>query len=153
MQVIADLRVFVVFWDSRWCGLYECRSLWGSDQLSSDEHQSYNKRWFLKEYSQGDLKFGFRHSIFQEQKLGVIVEAKFRCIKGDVKDIVDKLARHSKSRREYQEWTHPNLGSAFVTFDIYREIRKGILCTGLLFYLIGSIARSCSRSIISLSIC
>ena len=75
-------------------------------------------------FKKEQLEYRFRHSLFRDKDLGVIVEARFKAPKGDPEEINKKIDQCAQHRKDYQENEFPNLGSLFATFDIYEEIRK-----------------------------
>lgn len=79
----------------------------------------------IKVYHKSELDFSFRHSLFMEKNLGVILSARFSPNMGkkqeETKDRIDVL---NANRRRNQESEFPNLGSIFSTKDIYLDIAK-----------------------------
>lgn len=69
-----------------------------------------------------DLDFSFRRSIFQKKKDFIILSAIFRIEKGNKDKIFQKMKYYKNIRLKILEYSKPNLGSNFCTYDIYNEI-------------------------------
>ncbi|WP_025028064.1 UDP-N-acetylmuramate dehydrogenase [Caldalkalibacillus mannanilyticus] len=63
--------------------------------------------------SNEELKYSYRHSILQDERKGICLEAKFQLAHGERKDIVDALATHKDYRRKTQPLQYPCCGSVF----------------------------------------
>ena len=66
----------------------------------------------LKELSNQECKFSYRHSIFEESNL-IIVEAKMTLPYGEKQEIQAKMEEYAQSRKEKQPLTFPSAGSTF----------------------------------------
>lgn len=89
-------------------------------------------KYFLRK----DLKFAFRHSIFGEMNIGVILDARFRIKYVDRNEIAKKIKYFKENRRTYQEYKYLSLGSIFATHDLYSEIAKHHLGYRLILYFV-----------------
>lgn len=78
----------------------------------------------IKSFLSQDLNFKFRHSVFKERNLGIILNARFRIRCGNKDEINKKIGYFSSNRKTYQEHKYPNLGSVFATKDLYSEIAR-----------------------------
>ncbi len=83
-----------------------------------------NKKCEFKNLLKNELRFSFRHSLFQEKKLGIIVSAKFKGIKEKPEIIKMKINKNRIHRLTRQEFIHPNIGSLFATKDIYADLAR-----------------------------
>lgn len=71
-----------------------------------------------------ELDFSFRHSKLQDANMGTVISARFKIEKGNQAEIKRKIAEFSEFRRTFLEQTHPNLGSVFATYNIYKDIAR-----------------------------
>jgi len=94
------------------------------------------KKGKIKRFSKENLKFAFRHSIFKEKDIGIILNARFNIEYGNKNEINKKIKYFSVDRRTYQEYKYSNLGSIFATKDLYSEISKHYLCYRIILYFI-----------------
>ena len=67
-----------------------------------------NERTFTNE----ELKFEYRKSIFKEEKY-IVIEAKLKFQKGNKQEIQEKMSQYAKYRKEKQPIEYPNAGSTF----------------------------------------
>ena len=82
------------------------------------------------------LKMSWRHSIFKEKNLGVIVSATFHRQEGNYQKINEEMNRWQEWRDTHLESVYPNLGSIFATKDIYSHIGKNHKFYKILLYLL-----------------
>ena len=66
----------------------------------------------LKEFSNAECEFSYRHSIFCNKQL-IIVKAELQLPYGNKKEIQEKMDEYAQSRREKQPITLPSAGSTF----------------------------------------
>jgi UDP-N-acetylmuramate dehydrogenase len=66
----------------------------------------------LREFSAGELNFGYRHSVFYENG-GIIAEAEFQLNNGDAAEISETMKDLSRRRIEKQPLNYPSAGSTF----------------------------------------
>lgn len=66
----------------------------------------------IRNYSNQELQFGYRHSILMEQK-GIVLSADFILKKGNRETIREKMANFNQRRREKQPLEYPSAGSTF----------------------------------------
>ena len=72
-----------------------------------------DKDFDIVELDKKELNFSYRHSLLQECKYYICVEAKFRILKSDA-DTIKKLVQERKTRREEtQPLNYPSAGSVF----------------------------------------
>ena len=72
-----------------------------------------DKDFDIVELDKKELNFGYRHSLLQECKYYICVEAKFRILKSDA-NVIKKLVQERKNRREEtQPLNYPSAGSVF----------------------------------------
>jgi UDP-N-acetylmuramate dehydrogenase len=84
-----------------------------------------DKDGLLKTVQRGQCGFGYRKSIFQKELKGVIiVGARFKYSFSHSNDIIDKMEKFHKHRHKFLEYSYRNVGSIFVTHDIYMELAK-----------------------------
>lgn len=90
-----------------------------------------DEKYKFKNLLKDELRFSWRHSLFQEKKLGIIVSAKFKGIKEKPERIKVKINKNRINRLTHQEFIHPNIGSLFATKDIYADLARFSLTYGL----------------------
>lgn len=66
----------------------------------------------IRNYSNQELQFGYRHSLFMEEK-GIILSADFMLKKGNQEEIREKMADFNRRRRQKQPLEYPSAGSTF----------------------------------------
>lgn len=66
----------------------------------------------IRKYSNQELHFGYRHSLFMEQ-FGIVLSADFIMKKGNQEEIRAKMAEFNRRRREKQPLEYPSAGSTF----------------------------------------
>lgn len=66
----------------------------------------------IKEFTNEEMKFGYRKSILKEENY-IVVEAEFKLQKGNKNEIEEKIEEYSKYRREKQPIEYPSAGSTF----------------------------------------
>lgn len=66
----------------------------------------------IKEFTNEEMKFGYRKSILKEEKY-IVLEAEFKLQKGNKNEIEEKIEEYSKYRREKQPIEYPSAGSTF----------------------------------------
>ena len=102
-----------------------------SDYLVSVEYIDENGELFS--LNKSEINFGFRKSLFQDQKC-LILNIDFLF---PLKNLVgtEKTTKRSKKviehRSNFQENILPNLGSIFATYDLYKDLKK----KNFLFYI------------------
>jgi UDP-N-acetylmuramate dehydrogenase len=75
--------------------------------------------------SKEDCKYSYRSSLFRMQEGLIVLQARFRLVKGDKKKSAERIRNFHIARHSYQEFAFPNIGSLFsVGGDVYREISK-----------------------------
>lgn len=81
--------------------------------------------------------FSYRKSIFHEiHKDKIIIFIKFKIRKGNKIEIENKITFYYNHRRTTLEYKNPNVGSVFVTHDIYSEFaKKSFLYKIILFFM------------------
>lgn len=67
----------------------------------------------IKEIETKDMQFGYRESIFKNNKNYVILEATFKFNKGDVNEITEAMKKNREARVSKQPLNYPNTGSIF----------------------------------------
>ena len=67
----------------------------------------------IKKLKKSDLKFGYRYSIFKENKNLIILGAKIKLKKGHAKEINELIKEYAKKRITSQPLKYPNAGSVF----------------------------------------
>ena len=110
----------------------------------------------IKCFLKKDLRFAYRHSIFKEENIGIILNARFRIKYGNKNGINAKIKYFSDNRRTYQEHRYPNLGSIFATQDLYFEIAKHHLGYKVILYFIRKlniILRSIDNKLVNKTTC
>lgn len=83
-----------------------------------------------------DLDMSWRHSIFMDKNLGVIVSATFHRQEGNYEKINEEMNRWQKWRDTHLESVYPNLGSIFATKDIYAHIAENHRVYKILLWLV-----------------
>jgi len=63
--------------------------------------------------SNEELNYSYRHSILQEERKGICLEATFELARGEKKEITGALATHKEYRRKTQPLQYPCCGSVF----------------------------------------
>ena len=66
----------------------------------------------IKEFTNEEMKFGYRKSILKEEKY-IVVEAEYELQKGNKIEIEEKIEEYTKYRREKQPMEYPSAGSTF----------------------------------------
>lgn len=66
----------------------------------------------LKYLNKDEMKFSYRHSIFQEKKY-LVLKAFFRLVKGNKEEILDLIKRRKERRYDTQPLDYPSAGSVF----------------------------------------
>lgn len=66
----------------------------------------------IREYSNQELQFGYRHSLLMEEK-GIVLSADFILRAGDKEKIREKMTEFNRRRREKQPLEYPSAGSTF----------------------------------------
>lgn len=66
----------------------------------------------IKEFSNEEMKFGYRKSILKEENY-IVLEAEFILQKGNKKEIEEKIEEYSNYRKEKQPIEFPSAGSTF----------------------------------------
>jgi len=92
------------------------------------------KKGGIKPFFKKDLRFAFRHSIFREKDIGIILDTRFHIEHGNKDEINEKIRYFRDNRRTYQEHGYRNLGSIFATQDLYSEIANHHLGYKLILY-------------------
>jgi UDP-N-acetylmuramate dehydrogenase len=100
----------------------------------------------IKSYYVDELDYSFRNSRFKNENLGVIIEAEFIIRKGNPEILLSKIEAVSWNRKTYQENHFPNLGSAFATLDIYRDIGRCHYGYKLVLWLVRKLMRFSKRT-------
>ena len=67
----------------------------------------------IKRLKNEDIKFGYRSSIFEENKDWIILECVLKVPMKNRDDIIKRIEEISTARREKQPFQYPNAGSAF----------------------------------------
>ncbi len=65
-----------------------------------------------KNFTSGELEFGYRTSIFKKEKY-IILEAKLELCKGNQEEIKQKMDKYKSYRKEKQPIEYPSAGSTF----------------------------------------
>lgn len=82
------------------------------DVLVSVDYYDYrDKRVFTLNRDQCDLSY--RHSVFSEKEIGIILSAKLRLTSGNSREISEKMEDFSRRRKEKQPLEFPSAGSTF----------------------------------------
>ena len=63
--------------------------------------------------SKEEMAFGYRHSIIQEHKKWIVIEASFVLTTKTVAEVKDLLDRRKERRMASQPWNQPSAGSVF----------------------------------------
>lgn len=63
--------------------------------------------------SKEEMQFGYRHSIIQEHKKWIIIEATFELQTKTVKEVKELLDKRKERRMSTQPWNQPSAGSVF----------------------------------------
>lgn len=63
--------------------------------------------------SKEEMDFGYRHSIIQDHKKWIIIEAAFQLTTKTVKEVNDLLDKRKERRMSTQPWNQPSAGSVF----------------------------------------
>lgn len=77
------------------------RLVWAIDHLGNDRYLEYD-----------DLKFGYRTSVIQQEKL-IVIEVDMQLEKGDMQESMELIAELTRRRREKQPLSYPSAGSTF----------------------------------------
>lgn len=110
---------------------------YGSDFSQIVEEVTYlDKEDNIKTIKNKDIHFGYRKSIFKDNKDFVILSATFRLEKADISKIEEKMKENSLARRTKQPLEYPNFGSTFKRPEGY-FVGKLIQDAGLRGYKIG----------------
>lgn len=72
-----------------------------------------DKDFDIVELDRKELNFGYRHSLLQECKYYICVEAKFSILKSDANSIKNLVQERKKRREETQPLNYPSAGSVF----------------------------------------
>ncbi len=72
-----------------------------------------NENFQLVTLSKEEMNFGYRHSIIQEHKKWIIIEATFVLQTKTVQEVNDLLDRRKERRMATQPWNQPSAGSVF----------------------------------------
>lgn len=72
-----------------------------------------NENFQLVTLSKEEMQFGYRHSIIQEHKKWIIIEATFVLQTKTVQEVNDLLDRRKERRMASQPWNQPSAGSVF----------------------------------------
>lgn len=72
-----------------------------------------NENLELVTLSKEDMNFGYRHSIIQEHKKWIVIEASFVLKTKTVAEVKDLLDRRKERRMASQPWNQPSAGSVF----------------------------------------
>ncbi len=72
-----------------------------------------NDQGHIVELSKEDMKFGYRHSLLQERKDWILVEATFQMTPKDPKEISAVLDKRKEKRMTSQPWNFASAGSVF----------------------------------------
>lgn len=84
-----------------------------------------NEDGSISTLSKDNCKFKYRESIFKNTyKNKIIIAAKFKFKFGDKDKIDKKISFYQNHRHKILEYTYPNVGSVFITHDIYKELAK-----------------------------
>ncbi len=67
----------------------------------------------VKELSKEQLEFGYRKSLFGNNKKLIVLEGTFKLAKGDLNDITRKMKENQTARSTKQPLEYPNAGSIF----------------------------------------
>ncbi len=81
-----------------------CQVLTGARVLCADRS--------IRQYSNEELLFGYRHSRLMEEH-GIVISAEFFLKKGDAGEISERMADLNRRRREKQPLEYPSAGSTF----------------------------------------
>lgn len=76
-------------------------SVWAMDYSGNDRHLDYD-----------DLKFGYRTSAIQQDKL-IVIEVDMQLEEGDKQESMELIAELTRRRREKQPLSYPSAGSTF----------------------------------------
>ena len=57
--------------------------------------------------------FSYRHSVFEESKNLIVLSVRLKLMRGDLKEIADKMDTNMQSRRDKQPLEFPSVGSTF----------------------------------------
>lgn len=77
----------------------------------------------VKELQKKECKFGYRSSIFHEMDC-IILSAKFVKKNGNRERLLERISKLHKHRHSTLEYSYRNVGSVFVTHDIYMDLSK-----------------------------
>lgn len=72
-----------------------------------------NENLELMTLSKEEMAFGYRHSIIQEHKKWIVIEASFVLTTKTVAEVKDLLDRRKERRMASQPWNQPSAGSVF----------------------------------------
>jgi UDP-N-acetylmuramate dehydrogenase len=89
----------------------------------------------LKEMQKSECKFGYRYSIFHEIDC-IILSAKFIKNKGDKNILLNKILKLHNHRHFILEYGYRNVGSVFVTHDLYSDLAKNHLAYKIVLFFI-----------------
>ena len=95
-----------------------------------------NEDGSLSNLTKDDCLFKYRESIFKNSYNGkIIIKAKFELKIGDKNKIEKKISFYHDHRYKTLEYKYPNVGSVFVTHDIYKELaKKSLLYKAVLIF-------------------
>ena len=77
----------------------------------------------VEEFQKDECKFDYRYSIFHEMEC-FILSAKFIKKNGNRKDLLKKISKLHQHRHDILEYDYRNVGSVFVTHDLYMDLAK-----------------------------
>lgn len=104
---------------------------WGTetgDQLVSvDVQQPSAAGWKVVSLAAAHLSFGYRHSIFKEQRDWIILRAVFRLLPGDQAAGQALVQADWQRRHERQPYNAPSAGSIFKNPDPQHDVHAGAL--------------------------
>ena len=83
----------------------------------------FNPDGKISEMSASDCKFRYRYSIFHNLNY-VILSARFRVAYSSTKRLMKRISFLHRYRHEILEYDYRNVGSVFVTHDIYSDFAK-----------------------------
>ncbi|MDC1066122.1 FAD-binding protein [Candidatus Pseudothioglobus singularis] len=93
------------------------------------------KQGHIKEMKKNECNFGYRYSIFHEID-AIILSAKFKKNKGEKNALQKKILELHNHRHFILEYDYRNVGSVFVTHDIYSDLaKKNLVYRFILFFI------------------
>lgn len=72
-----------------------------------------DERFKLVKLTKEEMHFGYRHSIIQEHKKWIVIEAQFELKTKTVKEVNELLDKRKERRMSTQPWNQPSAGSVF----------------------------------------